>query len=248
MRQAEPERPEDEHAAPSAISAALGGAARRAGLDPATSASTGHVVWAAMGGVRGIFESVVPLVVFLVSLTVWRDQLWLAVGCSVGAAAVFTVIRLAQRQPPSAALGGLIAVGVAGALVLFTGRAEDNFIPGFVTNILYGSAFLISALARWSLIGLAVGFLMDEGTAWRRDRRKRRAFRWLAIMWAALFFGRFAVQFPMWLAGVDVQTLGMVKLVMGIPLFAPLVAVTWLSVRALYPRGGGGARADTPTS
>ena len=43
---------------------------------------------------------------------------------------------------------------------------------------------------------------------------------------------RLGVQLPMWFADVDVQVLGTVKLVMGIPLFAPLVAVTWLVVRA----------------
>src|SRR5699024_7586901 len=152
------------------------------------------------------------------------------------AAGVCTAVRLAQRQAPSAALGGLIAVGVAGALVLITGRAEDNFIPGFITNVAYGSAFLISAVIGWSIIGLAVGFLMDDGIAWRRDKRKRRVFFWLALMWGALFFLRLGVQFPMWLADADVQVLGTVKLVMGIPLFAPLVAVTWLVVRATYAK------------
>ena len=34
----------------------------------------------------------------------------------------------------------------------------------------------------------------------------------------------------------DVTALGTLKLIMGLPLFAPLVAVTWLAVRALYPR------------
>ncbi|WP_221584451.1 DUF3159 domain-containing protein [Microbacterium sp. G2-8] len=236
----------DQVHASSQLSQAFGQAARRAGLDPSDTTSTGQAVWKAMGGVRGIVESVLPLVVFLVSLTVWRDQLVLAVGLSVAAAGVFTVARLVQRQPPSAALGGLIAVGVAGALVLFTGRAEDNFIPGFITNVIYGSAFLVSAFAGWSIIGLAAGFLMDEGLAWRRDRRKRRVFFWLAIMWGALFFARLAVQFPMWLADVDVQVIGTVKLVMGIPLFAPLVAITWLAVRAVYPGRGSKSAPDTP--
>lgn len=232
-----PPRAEDEHqSASDLLGEAFGQAARRAGLDPSAEATTGKVVWKAIGGVRGIVESVLPLVVFLVSLTIWPDLLVLAVALSVGAAAVFTVARLLQRQAPSAALGGLIAVGVAGALVLFTGRAEDNFIPGFITNVAYGSAFLISAVIGWSIIGLAVGFLMDDGIAWRRDKRKRRVFFWLALMWGALFFLRLGVQFPMWLADVDVQVLGTVKLVMGIPLFAPLVAVTWLVVRATYAK------------
>ena len=229
--------PDPDHPRASAVlGEAFGQAARRAGIDPSDHATTGKVVWKAIGGMRGIVESVLPLVVFLAAVTLWPDQLLIAVILSVAAAGAFTLVRLAQRQAPSAALGGLLAVAVAGALVLLTGRAEDNFIPGFITNVAYGSAFLISAFAGWSIIGLAAGFLMDDGIRWRRDRHKRRVFFWLAVMWAALFFVRLAVQFPLWLAEVDIQVIGTVKLVMGIPLFAPLVAVTWLAVRALYAR------------
>ena len=89
----------------------------------------------------------------------------------------------------------------AAALALFTGRGQDNFVWGFVTNAVYGTAFLVSALIGWPLIGLAVGFLMGEGTAWRGDKRKRRAFFWLAIAWAALFAPRLAVQLPLYFAG-----------------------------------------------
>jgi len=213
---------------------ALGGAARRAGLDPAKQDHTGHVVWAAMGGWRGVLESVLPGLAFVVLFTTTQD-LVLSLALSVGAAAVFTVVRLLQRSPASAALGGLVATAAAAALALWTGRGQDNFVPGLITNAVYGTAFLISALVGWSLIGIAVGFLMNERTAWRADRRKRRVFFWLAIAWAALFYLRLAVQLPFYLAG-DVTTLGTLKLVMGLPLFAPLVAVTWLAVRAVYPR------------
>ncbi|GAA1989092.1 hypothetical protein GCM10009777_25220 [Microbacterium pumilum] len=197
-------------------------------------------MWRAMGGWRGILESVVPGLVFIIAYTVTIDpstgqgDLWLSLALSVGIAAVFVVARLIARQPVNAAVGGLIAAGVAAALAAFTGQASNNFIPGFITNILYGSAFLISALIGWSLIGLAVGFLMGEGTAWRRDKRKRRAFFWLAIAWASLFAARLIVQVPLYFAD-NVTALGTLKLVMGIPLFAPMVAVTWLAVRALYP-------------
>ena len=213
---------------------ALGGAAKRAGLDPAEDATTGHVVWRAMGGWRGIAESVLPGLVFVVLFTVTGQDLVLSLVASVGLAAVFTIIRLLQRSPAAAAFGGLVATGVAAALALFTGRGEDNFVPGLITNAAYGTGLLISALIGWSLIGLAVGFLMNEGTAWRADRRKRRAFFWLTIAWAALFYARLAVQLPLYLAG-EVAALGTLKLVMGLPLFAPMVAVTWLAVRALSP-------------
>jgi len=228
------------------LGAALGDAARRAGLDPAEGKSTGHVVWRAMGGWRGILESVLPSLAFLVVYTIWQELL-LALVISVGLAGIFTVVRLATKSPPSAAIGGLIAAVAAAALALFTGRAADNFVWGFVTNSAYGAAFLISALVGWPLIGLAVGFLMGEGTRWRTDKRKRRAFFWLSIAWAGLFFARLAVQLPLYFAASSAvqgspeeialtSALATTKLVMGLPLFAPMVAVTWLAVRALYPR------------
>ncbi len=231
---------------------ALGNAARRAGIDPTQQATTGHVVWRAIGGVRGIVESVLPSLVFVVAFTVTQDpetgtgNLGLSLGLSVGIAVLFTAIRLLSPGNASPAVGGLIAAGLAAALALWTGRGEDNFLIGLLINGGYGTAFLISALIGWPIIGVIAGWLVGETTAWRRDRRKRRAFFWLSIAWAALFAVRLAVQLPFYLAG-DVTTLGVLKIAMGLPLFAPLLAVTWLVVRALYPRAATAA-ADAESS
>lgn len=213
---------------------AFGGVARRIGIDPTEEASAGDVVWKAMGGFRGVLESVLPSLVFVLVYTFWPDPLILSLGLSVGMAAVFTVLRFAQRSTPAAAVGGLVAAGAAAGLALWTGDGRDNFVFGLITNAVYGTAYLISALIGWSLIGLLVGFLVGEGVGWRRDRRKRRVFFWLAIAWAALFFARLAVQLPLYLAH-ETALLGTLKLVMGLPLFAPLVAVTWLAAHSLYP-------------
>lgn len=218
------------------IGAALGGAARRAGLDTDSGESTQKVVWSAIGGWRGVLESVLPSLAFVILFTLRPEPLILSLGVSVGLAAVFTLVRLVQKSPPSAALGGLVAAGAAALLALWTGRGADNFVPGLITNALYGTAMIVAALIGWSLIGLAVGFLMGEGTAWRTDRRRRRAFFWLGIAWGLLFLLRLAVQLPLYLTD-QVTLLGTLKLVMGLPLFAPMIAVTWLVVRALYPRG-----------
>ncbi|MDQ1128573.1 DUF3159 domain-containing protein [Microbacterium sp. SORGH_AS_0888] len=240
-------------AASEALGQALGAAARRAGLDPAEGATTGHVVWRAMGGWRGVAESVLPSLVFVIVFTVTLDpatgqgDLWLSLGLSVGLAAVFTVVRLVTRSAVTAALGGLVATAAAAALALWTGRGQDNFVLGFFTNGAYGTAFLVSAVIGWPLIGLAAGWLMNEGTAWRRDRRKRRVFTLLSLAWAALFALRLAVQLPLYFTGA-VALLGALKIAMGLPLFAPLVAVTWLAARALYPRAAKApdARSERP--
>lgn len=228
-------RDADQASASELFGAALGNAARRAGMDPAEDATTQQVVWSAMGRWRGILESVLPSLAFVVLFTVRPEPLILSLGVSVGLAAVFTVVRLLQKSPPAAAIGGLVAAGAAAGLALWTGRGADNFVPGLITNAAYGTVFLVSALIGWSLIGLAAGFLMGDATGWRSDKRKRRTFRWLTIAWAALFFARLAVQLPLYLTD-QVTALGTLKLVMGLPLFAPLIAVTWLAVRALYAR------------
>ena len=227
----------EEPTAAEMIGAALGGAARRAGLTSETEESTQTIVWSAMGGWRGIIESVLPSLAFVILFTIRPEPLLLSLGVSVGIAAVFTIVRLAQKSPPSAAVGGLVAAGAAAGLALWTGRGADNFVPGLITNALYGTAMIVAALVGWSIIGLAVGFLMGEGTAWRSDRRKRRAFFWLGLAWGALFLVRLAVQLPLYLTD-QVTLLGTLKLIMGLPLFAPMVAVTWLVVRALYRRAG----------
>lgn len=239
MTQAD-EEPQDsaakEPSASELIGAALGGAARRAGLDSDSGVSTQKVVWGAIGGWRGVLESVLPSLAFVILFTLRPEPLALSLGVSVGLAAVFTLVRLVQKSPPAAALGGLVAAGAAALLALWTGRGADNFVPGLITNAVYGTAMIVAALIGWSLIGLAVGFLMGDGTAWRSDRRRRRAFFWLGIAWGMLFLVRLAVQLPLYLTD-QVTLLGTLKLIMGLPLFAPMIAVTWLVVRALYPRG-----------
>ena len=65
--------PPEPPAASSVIGAALGEAARKAGFDPNADATTGHVVWHAMGGVRGILEAILPGLVFIVAFTLTTD-------------------------------------------------------------------------------------------------------------------------------------------------------------------------------
>lgn len=225
---------DQEPSASDIVGAAIGSAARRAGLDPEQDAPTGQIVWQVIGGWRGVIESVLPVLAFVITFTSTQNLI-LALGLSVGAAAIFTAVRLLTKSPPVAALSGLVAAVVAAGLPLFTGRAEDQFVIGFITNIAYGAALLISAFVRWPLIGVVVGFLTGEGLAWRQDPRKRRTFFWLTIAWACLFLARLSVQLPFYFAG-DVASLGTVKLIMGIPFFAVLLASTWIVSRRLYPR------------
>ncbi len=70
--------PERDKSTSEILGQALGGAARRAGLDPAESSSTHKVVWSAMGGWRGILESVLPSLAFVIIFTIRPEPLILS--------------------------------------------------------------------------------------------------------------------------------------------------------------------------
>jgi Protein of unknown function (DUF3159) len=233
----EPE-PEQQAGAPGAVTGAFADgmalAARRAGLGQVADGEpiTRRALLAAMGGIRGIVEAVLPGLVFLLTYTFTQDlvpALIAPVVISLG----FAAARLARKQAVTQAVGGLIGIGVSAVLVLLSGKAEDFYLPGFWTNAVYAAALLVSVFVRWPLVGLAVGFLMGDGTAWRQDPVRRRMLTILTLCWAGLFVLRLAVQLPLYYAG-NVEWLGATRLLMGIPLYAPLLVVSWLLVRAVY--------------
>jgi hypothetical protein len=219
---------------PSAFADGMAGAARRAGFGQVAEGEpiTRHALLAAMGGVRGIVEAVLPGLVFLLTYTFTQDLIP-ALIAPVVISIAFAAARLAQKQTVTQAVGGLLGIGISAVLVLLSGKAENFYLPGFWTNAVYAAALLISVFVRWPLVGLAVGFLMGDGTAWRADPVKRRVLTILTLCWTGLFVLRLAVQLPLYYAG-NVEWLGATRLLMGIPLYAPLLVVSWLMVRAVY--------------
>lgn len=204
---------------------------------------TGRALFAAMGGVRGLCETILPGLLFLIPYTVltsvqqpWAQQAAMPVslGASVAIALVFTLIRVFTKTQATQAVAGLIGVAASAILALLTGNAANNFLLGFVIDAGYGLAVLISMLVGWPLLGLVIGYLMGDGVAWRADQGKRRVMQVLTACWLALFVARLAVQLPLYFAGLTVA-LGFVKLLMGLPLYATLVLVSWLVTRAVYP-------------
>lgn len=187
----------------------------------------------ALGGVRGLAEAILPGLVFLIVYTFTRELVW-ALTASLGLAVVFTVARLATRSQPTQAVAGLIGVAASAALALWTGRAEDNYVLGFYTNAVYAIGLLVSLLVRWPLVGIIVGFLKGDGTAWRHRRRTYRAMQFLTLVWLGMFVARIVAQLPFYFAG-NVEALGATRLLMGVPLYALLLVFSWLVVRAVYP-------------
>lgn len=188
----------------------------------------------AIGGIRGLIESILPGLGFLVVYTI-THELVLSVLAPVAVALSFVAIRLISRTPASLAFAGLFGVGVSAVLAMLTGRSEDNFLPGLLINVVSVVVLVTSIVIRWPFIGVIVGLLANEGTAWRDSLQKRRVLVLATWLWVGLFSARLLVQAPLYFSG-QTEWLAATKLIMGVPLYAAMVWVTWLLVRTVYPR------------
>ena len=212
---------------------AMAAAAQRSGLGRVTPGETptAGALLAAIGGVRGLVESILPGLGFLVTYTVTQNLL-LSVLAPLAVAVVFIIIRLVTRQAVTTAIAGVLGIGISAALALFTGNANDNFVPGFFINAAVLLAMLVSLLARRPFVGLIVGLLLGDDD-WYRDPAKLRVAAIATILWATLSGLRLAVQLPLYFAGATAALAG-TKLIMGVPLYAGLLWVTWLLVRTAW--------------
>jgi hypothetical protein len=81
------------------------------------------------------------------------------------------------------------------------------------------------------LIGVVVGPATGEMFAWRQDRRRLIAYQRATWLWVGLFVVRLAVQLPLYLAE-NVTLLGTLNgTVLGIPLFALTIWLSWLVLK-----------------
>lgn len=226
----------------------------------------------AVGGVRGLMESVAPGMVFVVVFVVTRD-LSTTLIASISVAVVAVLARLVQRTPVAPALGGFFGVAIGVLWAWRSGDAEDYFALGLWTNALYAAGLVLSVVIRWPAVGVVVEGLRsgifdalaesskdtaepDTGEAqgaevsaregadpeppargafatwaqWRQDRPLVRRYMIATWLWVGMFALRLAVQLPLYVTEA-VGWLGTARLVMGIPLFALTLWITWLIVR-----------------
>ncbi len=198
----------------------------------------------AIGGVRGLAESVAPGLVFVIVFLL-DYELVPALVAALAAAVLAVVVRLVQRTPITQAASGIVGVGIGVIWAWRTGEPTDYFAYGLWTNGVYLVACLVSILVGWPLVGVVVGLLKGLGTSWRKDpaaARDRQRFRWATWLWVAMFGARLAVQVPAYLAD-NVAWLGTARVAMGVPLWALTLWLTWLLV---HDSGRGAAQPDRP--
>ncbi|MAT18144.1 MAG: hypothetical protein CMF56_06215 [Leifsonia sp.] len=226
----------DDAAARDAMSEALTQAARRSAVGRVIPGQepTGAALWAAVGGVRGIVESILPGLLFLVLFTV-TGEVAVSVLAPVVIAVIFIGIRLVRREPLGSAIAGAFGIALSAGIALFTGEARDNFVVGFFINGGITLAMVVSLVARWPFIGAIVGFAVGD-REWRADKAKFRVAVVATLIWATFPLVRLAVELPLYFTD-QTSALATAKLLLGVPLYAIVLWITWLLVRSVWSFG-----------
>lgn len=208
--------------------------ARRSGI--ASLAADDFSVIDSIGGVRGVIESVLPGLVFLVMFLITRD-LTLTVRVCGALCAVEVLARLVQRQTVTGAISGVVMMLICLYAAYKSNDARNYYLPGCIINAVWVVALLASQACKAPGIGLVVEFvrrppadgLREWYRAWHDDAALVRAYAIATWVWIAMFVVRDAFQVPLYLGG-NVGVLGAVTLVLGVPLFAVVCWVSYLII------------------
>lgn len=190
----------------------------------------------AIGGARGVVESMLPGVVF-VAIFVITSNLELTVTVSAVLAVLQVIVRLVQRQSAVGAASGLLAVGICLIWAWQSHEARNYYMFGFLTNALYVVLLSLSLIVRVPALGLAVEYIRTLPTEhlrtwlndWMSDKPLKQAYTVITALWIGVFALRLIVQVPLYLTN-QVGWLGTARLLMGIPFWALMIWISYLII------------------
>lgn len=198
----------------------------------------------ALGGKRGLIDSGLPAVVFVLVNSVVQAfsertvALNAAIAASVASGLVIIVLRLIRKETLQQAISGFLGLGLAVFFAARSGEARGFFLPGIWINVVYGLVFLGSALIGRPLVGAIYAAVEGLGSAWREDPRLRRVFALTSVLWALVFGARAVVQGTLYVLDRP-GLLAAARLLMGWPLTIAAVAVTLAVVKRTRARADG---------
>ena len=184
----------------------------------------------AMFSTQGIVDSLAGPLIFLV---LYKLSGLNAALIGAGAASLALVgLRRIRGQDTQTAWYGVVGVAIGAAFAKATGSGSGYFLPKVVSNLFYGIVFLVSALIGKPLIGVAWAFFHRQELSWGYRPEVKRVFIALTLMWATAYFVRAAVYGILIADKTDrTASLATASIVLGIPLTAVLLAITFLAVR-----------------
>ncbi len=188
----------------------------------------------AFGGVRGMVDTTVPGLVFVLVFTL-RHDITVSALASLGLSVLLAVARLARKETLKHAFSGVFGVAFGAFFAMLSGDAKNFYLPGMLYTLGLAIAYVLSAVFRFPLIGVLLGPILRENLSWRtRNPGRFRAYTKASWAWGLILLAKSAVLFPLYWWGNATQ-LGWVKVALGIPPFLLAVYLTWIFLAKAPP-------------
>ncbi|SFC35480.1 DUF3159 domain-containing protein [Streptomyces aidingensis] len=200
----------------------------------ADEAATKAAFFEAFGGVRGMVETTLPGLVFILSYTLDRD-IRLSAFLALGITGLMFVARLIQRGPTKHAFGGVFGVVIGAVFAMMTGDAKNFYLPGMLYTLGLGVAYVVTSACGVPLLGLILGPVFKENLSWRtRNPGRKRAYVKASYVWGGILLAKSAITFPIYFWG-DATQLGWLRVALGVPPFLLAVYITWVLLMKAPP-------------
>ena len=187
-------------------------------------------VVSALGGKRGLIDSGLPALFFLIVFNVSGRNIDAAIWAAVTLSIILTILRLVKRETIQHAFSGLVGVGICALFSKRSGNAADFSVPGLYINAGYGLLYALTNLAKWPILGLMLGPILGDNLMWRKDPARLKAYINASWLWVAMFTARLLIQYPLYKSG-NINALGSARIIMGYPLFLATAWGTWQILR-----------------
>lgn len=183
-----------------------------------------------LGGRKGLLDSALPAVTFVVTYLATQQQMTIAVTAALVVGGIVAALRLVRHDSLRHVAAGFAGVALSVVVASTTGRPVDYFLPSLLSNSAAALAWAVSIWVRRPLLGVVVGGV-TRSRAWRDDPRLLSAYQRASWIWTGSFVLRVLVMTPLWLTD-QLLALGVAKVVMGWPM---VLVVIWLSWQVLEP-------------
>ncbi len=186
-----------------------------------------------IGGIRGLIDSTLPVIVFVVANTL--GGLDVAIWSAIAVGLAIVALRLVRRQSLQQAFSGFLGLALAAFIAKQTGEARGFFLLGIWGSLIYACVFALSALIRRPLVGLLWEWISPSGQPWRRTGPLMVMYTVTTLLFAVVSLARFLVQDSLYDAD-ETGWLAAARLIMGYPLTIAALAVTVLWGRRVRGR------------
>lgn len=183
------------------------------------------------GGKKGLFDSSVPIAVFV--LCRFFLDLNGAIAAAVASGLLIVGVRRSRGESLQQAFGGFFGLLIAVLIARSTGSGKGIFWPGIAITAFSGLAFLISLLVKKPVVALGLTAIDPRYKVWSTHEALRRACYIATTVWMVSFFIRASVATVIMLSVGDSDRDGLMILIIINAVKWPLIVGSALLTVAL---------------